>query len=295
LDRQAVSVRTVEIYGWALRVHLLPVFGELSLEEIRPEHVAVFVAGMRSRGFKGWTISSVLRPLSIILRQAVRRGTISVNPVSLLERGERPCHDDERPKRILGLEEMQALLAATEKSRDRCLFELLLMSGLRIGEALGLVAGDLDLEQALIRVEYQLSRQGERTRLKTPQSRRSLDIPWPLLERLVVLIETRGELANRGAFVFASRNETGVTRKTCREALKRACAAGRLRPPLPTLHDLRHSHASMLIGLGCNVSDVQQRLGHRKPTTTLQLYVHQWRERDVQARAISSRLEPLFA
>jgi integrase len=51
----------------------------------------------------------------------------------------------------------------------------------------------------------------------------------------------------------------------------------------------------MLIGLGCNVSDVQQRLGHRKPDTTLRIYTHQWREHDLQSRAVASRLEPLFA
>jgi hypothetical protein len=46
----------------------------------------------------------MLRPLSIILAQAARKGRIPVNPMSQLERGERPSHDDERPKRILSLE-----------------------------------------------------------------------------------------------------------------------------------------------------------------------------------------------
>jgi integrase len=295
LERQTVSARTIEIYGWALRQHLLPAFGDCCLQEIGPEQVALFIAGMRRRGFKGWTISSVLRPLSIILTQAVRKGTITVNPISLLDRSERPRHDDERPKRILGLEEMQALLEAAGNSRERCLFELLLLSGLRIGEALGLILSDLDREQALIRVEYQLSRDGMRTRLKTPQSRRTLDIPAQLLDRLVARVEQRGELTNPAALVFASRNNTGLTRKTCREAFRRVCVAAELRLPLPTLHDLRHSHASMLIGLGFNISDVQHRLGHRRPDTTLRLYTHQWLDRDVQRRAIASRLEPFFA
>jgi integrase len=45
--------------------------------------------------------------------------------------------------------------------------------------------------------------------------------------------------------------------------------------PGPTLHDLRHSHASMLIALDFSVVDVQRRLGHRKPDTTLRVYAHQ--------------------
>jgi integrase len=294
LARQLVRRRTLETYRWALRRHLIPYFGGQRLEEIAVEDVALFISKMQQQGFKGWTISSVLRPLSIILAQAARKGSIPVNPIKQLERGERPRHDDERPKRILNLEEMRALLRATESGQHRCLFELLLLAGLRIGEALGLTLDDLDREHGIIRIEYQLSREGERTPLKTPDSRRALDIPQALLERLRELVEERGQHDNPLALVFSSRNDTGVTRKTCREALKRAAAAAKLRLPHPTLHDLRHSHASMLIAIDCNLSDVQHRLGHRKPDTTLRIYTHQWNYRDVRKRAIADRLEQLF-
>src|SRR5207248_2333371 len=148
--------------------------------------------------------TSSLRPLSIILAQAARKGQIAVNPMTQLERGERPKHDDERPKRILTLEEMHALIAATESLQMRCLFELMLATGLRIGEALGLTA------------------------------------------------------------------------------------------PAPTLHDLRHSHASMLIALDYSVVDVQHRLGHRKPDTTLRVYTHQWKYRDAQKSRIGDHIGRLF-
>ena len=68
------------------------------------------------------------------------------------------------------------------------MLELMLTSGLRIGEALGLTVADLDLEHALIRVEYQLGRDGSRTLLKTEESRRAIDIPPQLLRRLLTLV-----------------------------------------------------------------------------------------------------------
>jgi integrase len=159
---------------------------------------------------------------------------------------------------------MQALLAHADSERYRCLLELMLAAGLRIGEALALC--DLDRKHSLIRVECQLGRDGQRTPLKTEESRRAIDIPPQLLRRLLALVEERGQLFNPGALVFASRNETGLVRKVAREALKRAVKAANLAPPEPTLHDLRHSHASMLIALDVSVVAVQRRLGHRKAT-----------------------------
>ena len=72
---------------------------------------------------------------------------------------------------------MRSLIAAADGEQYRCLLELLLTAGLRIGESLGLAVCDLDRQHALIRVDYQLGRDGSRTPLKTDESRRALDIP----------------------------------------------------------------------------------------------------------------------
>src|SRR6266508_2785873 len=294
LERQDVRPRTREIYTWALEQHLIPRLGRRRLDQISVDDVAALIAAMRRQGLKGWTITSALRPLSIMLAQAARRGRIPVNPLTQLERGERPRHDDQRPKRILSLEEMQALLAHADSEQYRCLLELMLAAGIRIGEALGLAVCDLDRKHSLIRVECQLDRDGQRTPLKTEESRRAIDIPPQLLRRLLALVEERGPLFNPGALVFASRNETGLVRKVAREALKRAVKAAKLPLPAPTLHDLRHSHASMLIALDVSLVDVQRRLGHRKPDTTLRVYAHQWKEREARRSQIGEQLGQLF-
>jgi integrase len=241
LERQTVRPRTLEIYGWALKQHLIPYFGRHRLDQITAEDIAAFIVQMKRKKLKGWTITSALRPLSLILGQAARKGRIPVNPISQLERGERPSHDDQRPKRILDLDEMRALIANADSEQYRCLLELMLTSGLRIGEALGLTIADLDPEQALVRVEYQLGRDGSRTLLKTEESRRAIDIPPQLMRRLLTLVTERGARFNPHAFVFATRNETGLERKVARAALDRAVEAAKLAAPKPTLHDLRHT------------------------------------------------------
>jgi hypothetical protein len=79
-----------------------------------------------------------------------------------------------------------------------------------------------------------------------------------------------------------------------RAALTRATKNAELAAPAPTLHDLRHSHASMLIAMDCSLVDVQHQLGHRKPDTTLRIYTRQWQYRDAQPSRIGQQLDPLF-
>ena len=114
------------------------------------------------------------------------------------------------------------------------------------------------------------------------------------MRRLFALAAARGALFTPEAFVFASRDGAGVQRKVAREALKRAAKAAAIPLPEPTLHDLRHSHASMLIALDVPVVDVQRRLGHRKPDTTLRVYAHQWKQRDARRSQIGEQISSLF-
>jgi len=294
LERQPVRERTREVHSWALREHLIPYFGRRRLDQITVDDVASFIAHMRRKGLRGSTTLTALRPLSRILAHAARRGAIPVNPCSQLERGERPRLDDQRPKRILNLEEMQAVIACADSEPYRCLLQLLLTGGLRIGEALGLAVCDLDRQHSLIRVEYQLGRDGTRTPLKTAESRRAIDIPPQLTRCLVALLAERGALFDPAALLFASRNDSGLERKVAREALKRAVKGAGIAAPEPSLHDLRHSHASMLIALDVPLVDVQRRLGHRKPDTTLRIYAHQWKEREARRSQIGQQLGQLF-
>src|SRR6266511_4082862 len=264
LERQPGRARTREVHSWALREHLIPYFGRRRLDQITVDDVAAFIAAMRRKGLRGSTTQTALRPLSRILAHAARRGAIPVNPCSQLERGERPKLDDQRPKRILTLDEMQAVIASADR------------------------------QHSLIRVEYQLGRDGDRTPLKTEESRRAIDIPPRLMRRLVALAAGRGAVFDPAALLFASRSGSGLERKVAREALKRAVKSAGIAPPEPSLHDLRHSHASMLIALDVPLVDVQRRLGHRKPDTTLRVYAHEWKEREARRSQIGQQLGQLF-
>jgi integrase len=295
LERKEVRPRTADRYRWGLEQHLLPRLGPYPIDAIDAHLISRLIDELRRNNLKGWTISTALQPLTMILNDAVRKGHIASNPVKALDRHELPRHRDQRPRRILNLDEMQRLLAATKTARYRCLLELLLAGGLRIGEALGLTAADLDTNYHLIHVRQQLSRHKTRDQLKTPSSQRVIDLPPQLVDAMQVLLRGRDAEHDPDALVFASRNGTGLERKVCREALNRAAQAANLSLPHPTLHDLRHSHASMLIALDYPLADVQHRLGHAKPDTTLRTYTHQWHHRTARRSTIGNHLSTLLA
>jgi integrase len=186
---RAVRPRTAERYRWAIEQHLLPRLGRHPLSAIDPEMIGRLLDELRRQDLKGWSISTVLQPLAMILNHAVRNGHIQHNPIKGLGRQELPTHADRRTHRILNLDEMQALIAASHNPRDRGLIELLLTSGLRIGEALGLTASNLDPHKNLIHVDRQLNRQKTRDELKTTSSNRVIDLPPSLIEPLNLLAE----------------------------------------------------------------------------------------------------------
>src|SRR6266550_4926277 len=120
LELQPVRERTREVHSWALRQHLIPYFGRRRLDQITVDDVAAFIAAMQRKGLRGSSTASALQPLSLILAHAARRGAIALNPCSQLERGERPKLDDQRPKRILSLDEMEAVIAHADGEQYRC-------------------------------------------------------------------------------------------------------------------------------------------------------------------------------
>ena len=131
-------------------------------------------------------------------------------------------------------------------------------------ELLGLTWGDVDFEERLIRVRYQLSRTpGEgRVPLKTENGRRDV----PLSDDLVrTLREYRASTSYKGQadyiFTTASGKPLGWS-NVDRHCLGAAVKAAELREPAPKFHDLRHTFASLLIASGCDAKTVSDVIGH---------------------------------
>jgi len=242
------------------------------------------VAAQQRAGYKGWTIKGHLTTLSGIFKYAGRHlGFTGTNPVSLLDKIERPSLEDERPKRTLSADELRRLIAAVD-GPYRLIFELTAETGARLGEALGLVWGNLDLEAQTVTFTHQLGKRGERVPLKTKRSRRCVEITPTLVAKL-----RAGKVAASASgdhdYVFVTRAGTphdhrNIGGRVLARAVKHAGLEaverdGLIVEPAPTFHNLRHSHGSALIAAGWDIEEVSARLGHANVATTMRAYVHE--------------------
>jgi integrase len=283
-DARVVRLRpaTQSAYGAGL-AHLRDRFGRARMADITPADVAAFIAAQQRAGLKGWTIKGQLTVLSSIFTYAARHlGLVGVNPVSLLDRVERPSSEDERPKRVLSPDELRRLLDAVDEPY-RLVFELAAETGGRLAEALGLVWGEVDLDEQTVTFTHQLDRRGQRVPLKTKRSRRCVEVTPALVSKLRAARVAVDRSGPRD-LVFVTRNLTGhdhrniggrvLARAVKRAGLEAVKRDGQVVEHAPTFHSLRHSHGSALIAAGWDIEEVSARLGHSDVGTTQRAYVH---------------------
>jgi integrase len=126
-----VQPSTVEAYAGRLQRHVLKRLGERRLDETGVDDVLALISELRKKGYSGTTIAATLTPLSRLFAHAARRGLIEVNPVSKLDRSERP-RVSRRERPVLSPEEIGRLLEAAAP-RFRTLIATAILSGLRQG------------------------------------------------------------------------------------------------------------------------------------------------------------------
>jgi integrase len=164
---------------------------------------------------------------------AVRNGWIADNPVTRLERDERP-HPARRQQRVLGREEIARLLDACLPAY-RALIATALYTGMRMSELLGLIWDDIELGGGTVHVRAQLSRAhaDARARRVAPKTRSSLR-QIPLAPQLAAILRERRSAATwraGGDWVFGTRNGTPLSQRNVqRSALTRAAPHRRARP-----------------------------------------------------------------
>lgn len=305
-DARVIRLRpaTQETYGTALK-HLRNHFGRARLTAIRPGDVAGYITAQQRAGLKAWTVQGHLTVVSSVYQYASRHlGFAGANPVSMLDRVERPkVSEDERPKRVLEGDELPRLIAAVDEPY-RLAFEFAAETGARLGEALGIIWREIDLDDCTVTFTHQLDKKRrERVPLKTKRSRRCIEVSPGLVAKLRVA-KLASARSGPHDFVFVAprkgtpHDQRNIAGRVLARAVKRAGLEavehqnGDERPA-PTFHDLRHTHASKLINDGWDIATVSGRLGHADVSTTMRIYVHEF-ERVQRSADRRNRLAQLY-
>ena len=174
--------------------------------------------------------------------------------------------------------------AVRNKSRSFMAFQVLYYTGMRIGELMALTKADVDLDARTVSISKTYSRRnGEDviTPPKTPKSNRVIAIPPFLCDELRAYMTTLYGLQG-GDRIFP------FTKYFLEHEMVRGCRLSGVKKI--RLHDLRHSHASLLIEEGFSPLLIAERLGHENVETTLNTYSHLWPHKQEQ---VAGRLEAL--
>ncbi len=251
-------------YERTMRLRVLPEFGDVRLADLRRPDLQEFVEKLLGDGLNPSTIQVALLPLRAIYRRALSRGELAVNPTTGLEmpavRGGRD--------RIADPAEAAALLAALP-NEDRPLWATALYAGLRRGELQALRRRDVDLAAGVIHVQHGWDAKEGEIETKGKNRRR---VPMAAVLR-DYLLEYRLRSDTAGdALVFGRTPESPFRPDGPQRQADTAWKKAGLRRI--TLHECRHTAASLYIAAGVNAKALSTFLGHSSITVTIDRYGH---------------------
>jgi len=273
------SAKTMERYGELAANQVKPHLGAHRLQRLKPEHVQQWHGTLIDSGLAPRTVKHSHKLLHRVLADAVKNGTLARNVAAI----HAPPAVEAEEIEILSPEQIADVLVKLEGHTLFPIVAIALATGMRRGELLGLQWGDIDLDDATLRVERSVEEVKAGLRLKSPKTkhgRRNLKLPTEAVAVLrahkVQQMEIRLALGlgkpDATTLVFSDVEGELLKPHTVSRAWRRAVVA--LKLPAVTFHALRHSHASMLIRAGVDILTISRRLGHSKAAITLDVYGH---------------------
>ncbi len=279
------SPRTVESYQSEVRRHLTPILGRILLTQLQPQQIQNFYSQAlkkgRADGKGGLSARTVLyhhRILSEALSHAVRMGLLSRNVAEAVN----PPRVKRKNIATMAPEDVPTFLAEAARSPYYVLFYTALYTGMRLGELLGLRWCDVDLDLASLYVVQALYKRGGVCQMIEPKSsgsrrRIALSPSLALLLRKYKTDQQAQRVLLGGSLVDSNLVfnhvdgkplDPGVVSHTFAKVLRKAGL------PHSRFHDLRHSHATLLLKAGVHAKIVSERLGHANVGITLDTYSH---------------------
>ncbi len=284
----ALAPTTHARYITSTNHYLIPHLGRVQLRQLRSDQLASLYRKLASNGGRkggplaAKTILNLHQLLRLALEDAAERGLIRHNPADDI----RPPDPRKRPsprRRATSwtARELGTFLEATKTSRHWMLFRLAAATGMRRGEVLGLRWSDVHLDSGRIEITQALTAVGYETsfsRLKTKTSRRCISLDADTVKQLKVWRKQQATLlkgagnTNELGLVFTGSDGRTLHPDLASKAFARAQRAAGVRAI--RFHDLRHTHATLLLRDRVPIKVVSERLGHSTPAFTMATYQH---------------------
>ena len=267
--------RTVQGYKDYLNLRLIPYFGNMNLSDIQLYDIQKFVNSLSST-LSSETIRKYKNCLSCIFNYAVRWNFLKFNPCNgvIIPKG----LDTSVKPVFLTKDEVKQLLLYLNKEdlKHQIIVRLALQCGLRRSEILGLTWNAIDFKNNTISI-YQATTtiRGVGTVISNTKNQSSIRTIYVKDE----IIELLKKLPKETELIF-----NGISNNAVSKWFKRFIEKNNLKHM--RFHDLRHTHATLLIANGIDMKTVSSRLGHSNISTTMNIYTHVLSENDKKASEV---------
>jgi integrase len=273
--RNQIEESTYIRYERLCRLHIIPAIGKMKLQKINTLTVQNLIDDLATEhNFAKKSCRLVTTIIKDVFRRAITEGLVKVNPVQEIDlpkasKSEMVIWDQGDIELFLSLR--------NERNRGKYYIAVLmaLFTGMRKGEILGLTWDKIDFDNSIIHIQQILESDGSKLSKKTKSKKfRQVLIPDILKQELIrhKRIQKDESPSNPDNLVFCTRRGLRVIPNTLNDVLNSYCAKYDL--PRMKFHDLRHTHATMLIKENVNIKVIQERLGHSRASTTLDIYSH---------------------
>lgn len=255
-----------------IETKILPSFGKLPINTIKSTHVRTWQNKMINLGYAPTYLKTINNQLSSILNYAVRHYGLQENPVHIAGSMGKKNADS---MKIWTLDEFNQFIECEDKPAAKLAFEILFWTGIRSGELLALTPRNILVDKKLdIKESYaRIKSEDIIDEPKTPKGIRVVPIPDFLYKNIKNYINSLYKIGpDERIFYF--------TKSFLKKEMERCCNLSGNN--IIRVHDLRHSHASLLIELGYDILLISERLGHEKVETTWNTYGHLYPNKQVK-------------
>lgn len=257
---------TMRTKKYIVELKILPYFGDKRVNDITAADIRQWQNELIKMGYSPTYLKTINNQLSAIFNYAVRYYDLKSNPC--VKAGSMGKSKAEEMDFWTGEEFRKFIDSVMNKRLSYMAFMTLYWTGMRMGELLALNPKDVDLEKRTISITKSYQRLGKKdviTPPKTPKSKRVITIPEFLAADIKDYMDSLYDLQENDRLFPITKYylEHEMQRGIKESGVKRI-----------RVHDLRHSHASMLIELGFSPLEIANRLGHEKVETTLNTYAH---------------------
>ena len=268
------SVTTHERYCDIVERQLIPQVGDIELRKLSPRHIRALDVQLLAGGLSARTVGIIHTVLSAACKYAVTVELIERNPMAAAAPPKAIEHEIVPPE----IATVQEILAIAEREQHRLFpfLHLLVYTGMRRGEALGLRWNNVNLNSGYVRVVESAVKSHHSgmivKRPKTAKGNRTIDLDARTIDVLAQHQDRQSFCDYQGELVFPHRD--GGTMKVTTIIRDLKTLSRRAGVPEITFHSLRHFHATVALQQRQNVVVVSRRLGHASVTTTLDTYGH---------------------